>query len=229
MPLERRPIICLVTDRHRLTGNAPRADVASCLLTQVRYAIEAGIDLIQIRERDLEGADLNELTTRIVALTRATATRVVVNDRLDVAIAAAADGVHLRADSVAAREAARIVPAGFLIGRSVHHATEAMEAAADVDYLIAGAVFPTKSKAQMTRLLGPAGLEAIARATSVPVLAIGGVTVERVQDVARAGAAGIAGIGLFMNEDGRMLCRSVELTKVIRAIRSAFDSAKASS
>ena len=227
MPLERRPIICLVTDRHRLTGNAP--DAASCLLTQVRYAIEAGIDLIQIRERDLEGADLNELTIRIVALTRSTATRVVVNDRLDVAIAAAADGVHLRADSIAAREAARIVPPRFLIGRSVHHATEAMGAAANVHYFIAGAVFPTKSKVPETRLLGLAGLETIARASSVPVLAIGGITVERVQAVARAGAAGIAGIGLFMDEDGRVPCRSVELTKVIRSVRSAFDSAPASS
>jgi thiamine monophosphate synthase len=82
---------------------------------------------------------------------------------------------------------------------------------------------------QETRLLGPAGLETIARATGIPVLAIGGITIERVPAVARAGAAGIAGIGLFMDEDGRMPCRSVGLTKVIRGVRSAFDSAKASS
>ena len=90
-----------------------------------------------------------------------------------------------------------IAPPDFLIGASVRDAAEAAAAGAACDYLVAGTVFPTPSKAGMTTFLGLDGLTAIARAAAVPVLAIGGMTVERAGEVATAGAAGLAAIGLF--------------------------------
>ena len=192
---------CLVTDRRRLTeAGASVDDALKLLLAQLEHAVEAGIDLIQVRERDLEAAALAALVRDVVSLARGTRTRVVVNDRLDVAIACGAGGVHLRGDSIPASDARRIAPAGFLIGRSVH-AVDEVPAAEGCDYLIAGTVFPSRSKDHGARLLGVDGLRAIVRAARVPVLAIGGVTPDRFDEIAAAGAAGVAGIGLFLPFD----------------------------
>jgi len=179
-------MLCLVTDR-RLRP----------VVEQCSEAVQAGVDLIQIRERDLDGRPLATLVAEVVRLTRRTATRVVVNDRLDVALACGADGVHLRGDSMPPEAARSIAPARFLIGRSVHDEQDAKTAAAGVDYLVAGTVFPTPSKAGLTEWLGVEGLARICHSVSVPVLAIGGVTVDRLPGIAAAGAAGIAAIGLF--------------------------------
>jgi thiamine-phosphate pyrophosphorylase len=203
-------ILCLVTDRRR-------ADVVE----QARRAIEAGIDFIQIRERDLDAARLSALVEQTVRVTRGSRTRVVVNDRLDVALACGADGVHLRADSVSPARARALAPAGFLVGRSVHQVAEAIAAAADVDYLIAGTVFPTSSKPSSHPLLGTDGLAAIVRGVSVPVLAIGGVTADRIGRVSETGAAGVAAIGLFLDVDS--------LAAAARNARERFDSVKTGS
>ena len=134
-------MLCLVTDRRRLTSaDTSAADARRCLVEQARHAVEAGIDLIQLRERDLEARDLAALARELLAVTRSTPTRLLVNDRLDVALACGADGVHLRGDSIAVAAARRIPPDGFLIGRSVHSVDEAGEAAG-ADYVIAGTVF----------------------------------------------------------------------------------------
>jgi thiamine-phosphate pyrophosphorylase len=192
---------CLVTDRRRLTeAGASVDDARRLLLAQLEEAVEGGVDLIQVRERDLDAASLAALVGDVVALARGTRTRVVVNDRLDVALARGAGGVHLRADSIAASHARRIAPPGFLIGRSVH-AVDEVPAAEGCDYLIAGTVFPSRSKDRGAPLLGLDGLHAIARAARVPVLAIGGVTPDRFEEIAAAGAAGVAGIGLFLPFD----------------------------
>jgi thiamine-phosphate diphosphorylase len=197
--------ICLVTDRRRRPP-----------IEQAAEAIDAGVDLIQIRERDLDTSALVSLVSRVVELTRGSRTRVVVNDRLDVALACGAHGVHLRGDSVPPSKARAIVPQGFVIGKSVHERDEALAAAADVDYLIAGTVFPTASKPGRIDLLGPDGLASIASAVSVPVLAIGGITPERAGDVALAGAAGIAALGLFADADR-------PIKEVILALRARFN------
>jgi thiamine-phosphate pyrophosphorylase len=192
----------------------------------VRSAVDAGVDLIQVRERDLHAADLSALVRDIVGLARGTATRVVVNDRLDVAIACGADGVHLRGDSVAPASARRLAPAGFLIGRSVHTLNDAIQTTG-ADYLIAGTVFPSASKPGGEPLLTLAGLKAIADAVSVPVLAIGGVTADRIGAIAVAGASGLAAIGLFMGVEsasGAAGCRAVPLRGLVEAVRSRFDS-----
>jgi thiamine-phosphate pyrophosphorylase len=164
---------------------------------QARRAAGVGIDLIHIRERDLGGASLAALVSDLVAVTRGSTTRVVVNDRIDVALVSGADGVHLRGDSVSVVAARRLVPPPFLVGRSVHTVQEA--SAADADYLIAGTVFPSAAKPGAAELLGLDGLRAIVSASAVPVLAIGGITPDRIADVLAAGAAGIAAIGLFID------------------------------
>lgn len=220
--------LCLVTDRRRLArGGAPEA-ARRCLLEQVRNAVDAGVDLIQVRERDLDAADLSALVQDIVSLTRGSATRVVVNDRLDVAIACGADGVHLRLDSITPANARRLAPAGFLIGRSVHALDEAIQTTG-ADYLIAGTVFPSASKPGAGPLLGLAGLKAIADAVNVPVLAIGGVTFDRIDEIAVAGASGLAAIGLFVSAESvsdASPCPSVPLRALVERARSRFDSLK---
>jgi thiamine-phosphate diphosphorylase len=164
----------------------------------VRDAIDAGIDMVQVRERDLAARELAVLVRAMVALAAGSNTRILVNDRLDVALAAGAAGVHLRSDSIAPEQARSMTPSGFLIGRSVHNAAEASQAGGDVDYLVAGTVWATPSKPPGHALLGTDGLAAVVHASEAPVLAIGGVTVGRIAQVAAAGAAGIAAIGLFM-------------------------------
>jgi thiamine-phosphate pyrophosphorylase len=203
--------ICLVTDRRR------RSVVEQC-----RDAVHAGVDLIQVRERDLEGAALSALVAELVGMTRATATRVVVNERLDVALACGADGVHLRGDSISPARARSMAPPGFLVGRSVHAADEAVQTAPGADYLSAGTVFPTSSKPDLQEFLGLEGLAAIARSVAVPVLAIGGVSMERIGPVADAGAAGIAAIGLFLGE-------GAPLAAVVQEARRRFDRARSPS
>ena len=191
-------IRCLVTDRRRL---AARSDSLrrQCerLLDLIRAAVTDGIDLVQIRERDLSAADLVAIVDAAIAAARGSSTRIIVNDRLDVALACGAHGVHLRSDSVGPGDARRITPAGFLISRAVHTSQEAA-AAGGADYVIAGSVFRTQSKPDAARLLGLDGLRAVAGASPVPVLAIGGVTPDRIDEILSAGAAGVAGIGLFL-------------------------------
>jgi len=191
-------MLCLVTDRHRLCGKTTAFDAArGRLVDQAKWAVKSNVDLIQVRERDLETADLATLVHDLVRVSRGSGTRVVVNDRADVALACGADGVHLRHDSIPAEKLRKIVPPGFLVGRSVHGVAGAMTAG-PVDYLVAGTVFPTPSKPPAAALLGLDGLAEIVQAVAVPVLAIGGITRERLDEVAATGAAGIAGIGLFI-------------------------------
>jgi thiamine-phosphate pyrophosphorylase len=192
-------MLCLVTDRHRLSGgSAALAESRRRLIDQAKWAIDSSVDMIQVRERDLAAVDLAALVSDLVRVTRPGGTRVVVNDRLDVALACGADGVHLRHDSVRAEAVRTMTPAGFLVGRSVHGVADAQEAG-PVDYLIAGTVFPTASKPSARPVLGLGGLAAIVQAVAVPVLAIGGITRDRLDEVAAIGAAGVAGIQLFID------------------------------
>jgi thiamine-phosphate diphosphorylase len=214
----KRPVLCLVTDRRRLVGTDNRHTSCERLLELTREAVDAGIDMIQIRERGLESAALVDLVATIVEIAKGSPTRVVVNDRLDIAVAGGAGGVHLRADSIAARAARSIVPTGFVVGRSVHEAAEAASEAAGTDYLIAGTVFPTPSKPIGQQLLGTNGLTQVVRAVRVPVLAIGGITIDRADQVAATGAAGLAAISLFLPSPSRTMVRVAE------ELRARFDS-----
>ena len=191
-------VFCLVTDRRRLSPDTASFDAArQRLVDQARWAIRSGVDLIQVRERDLEGADLAMVVSNLLRVSRGSGTRLVVNDRVDVALACGADGVHLRHDSMPAEQIRSIARDGFLVGRSVHSVAEAT-GAGPVDYLIAGTVFPTTSKPAATPMLGLDGLADIVQAVAVPVLAIGGIGRGQFDEIAATGAAGVAGIGLFI-------------------------------
>ena len=153
--------------------------------------------------------------------TRATSARVVVNDRPDVALAAGADGVHLKDDARSAPRVRALGPRGWIVGRSIHDVPTARRATqcGAVDYLLAGTVFASASKPGRP----PLGLDAlrdIVRASSRPVLAIGGVTVDDGAAVAATGAAGVAGIRLFRCGPSSRRARIAERVQVLRA---AFD------
>jgi thiamine-phosphate diphosphorylase len=209
-------MVMFVTNR-RVYGGSDREAMAA-LVAAAGRAARADVDLIQIRERGLEDGDLLALVRQVKAEVAGTACRTIVNDRVDIALAAGADGVHLPARAYSAARVRPMVPDGFLIGRSVHTEEEAVEAArgGGCDYLIFGAVFATPNKPEGHV---PAGLEALARvctSVSTPVLAIGGITAARVADVARAGAAGVAAIGLFARAGESTLAETV------RGIRENF-------
>jgi len=231
-----------VTDRQRLcpllqttagprSANHPNPNedvVRRCLRQQVQYAVEAQVDVVQIRERDRDAGELAALVREAVAIARGTRSRVIVNDRLDIALACGAGGVHLRGDSVPPAAVRGSVPAGFLVGRSVRNVEEALAAAPYVDYLVAGTVWPSESKSQNHAVLGTIGLTAIVRSVNVPVLAIGGVEVSRVAAVAASGAAGAAAIGLFLAPDARptAACRATPLTHIVEVVRARFDTSR---
>ena len=213
-------ILHLVTDRRRLTSDRldrPADSDRDSLAERCAWAIAAGVDVIQVRERDLEAAALCHLVQRIVRAACGSATKVVVNDRLDVALAAGADGVHLPARGLPVAAVRGTVPRGFLVGRSVHDARELADAAG-ADYVIAGTVWPTPSKPGGHPCLGPDGLRALRRQATMPVLAIGGVTGERLPVVREAGVAGVAAIGLFTAP-----ADSSAMALAVSAMRTWFD------
>jgi thiamine-phosphate pyrophosphorylase len=189
--------LCYITDRRAL---APRP-----LLPLIQEAIRAGLDLVQIREKDLATRELLELVKGAVAATQGTRTHVVVNDRLDVALAAGAAGVHLGTQSLPARVVRQQVPKDFLVGVSCHSLEEALSAqSAGADYVVFGPIFETPSKLPYGPPLGLGKLREVAARVTIPLLALGGITVQRVRSCLEAGATGIAGISIFQN------CESLE-------------------
>jgi thiamine-phosphate pyrophosphorylase len=178
-----------------------RAQLKSPLEEKIAQAMDAGVDWIQIREKDLTARQLLVLVERAARhARRAGSTRVVVNDRIDVALAASAHGVHLTTRSLPIAEARRIVPEGFLIGKSCHSLSDAEAAeSAGADYILLGPIFPTPSKLPYGPPLGVRILGEVASKVSIPVFALGGVTIENSAACRDAGAAGIAAIRLFQD------------------------------
>lgn len=212
-----RPVICMITD-----GRLTSVDQAGAWLARVAAAAQAGAHLVQVRERGLDDRGLCAIVRRCREVVRGTRARVVVNDRLDVALACGADGVHLTSDSYSPRRARDVAPRGFLIGRSIHRVADAAAAGDRADYLIFGTVFATASKPGRTPV-GPTALAAAVRATPAPVLAVGGVTADTAGAVARAGAAGVAAIGSFAGRTPEEVAASVD------RIARAFDLAMSGS
>jgi len=170
------------------------------LLPLIEEAVQAGIDLIQLREKDLPTRELLQLAVSAVAAAKGSGTRIAVNDRLDIALVAGADGVHLGTQSIPARAVWNIVPEGFLIGVSCHSRQDVLAAeAAGADYVVLGPIFETPSKFAYGPPLGLDVLRDTASDTRIPVLALGGISVERVRACLDAGASGIAGIRIFQD------------------------------
>ena len=193
------PLVVYVTDRREFGLGEPEA--AARLLQTIENAARAGVDAVQIREKDLTTRAMLELAG--AAVSRAAESKILVNDRLDVALASGAAGVHLGAESVGVRDvvafrAAGRAPADFLIGRSCHSLDEAIAAERDAaDYLFFGPVFATPSKARFGPPQGIPHLARVCRSVRIPVLAIGGITLENAGSCVAAGAAGVAAIRLF--------------------------------
>jgi thiamine-phosphate pyrophosphorylase len=168
-------------------------------LSWVEAAVAAEISLVQLREKSLSARVLYELATRAAATTRGTATRLLVNDRFDIARAAGADGVQLTTHSLPAKVVRSICGDDFLIGVSTHSLEEGFNARAEgADFIVFGPVFETPSK----QVYGePQGLDKLREVTKalegLPVIAIGGINRENADECYRAGAAGIAAIRLF--------------------------------
>ena len=208
-----KPLLCYVTDRRSLPGLVPETSTAA-LLQKIEQVASAGVDWVQIREKDLAAGKLAALTRKILRRARAWssaggAVRILVNDRLDIALAEGAGGVHLGEKSLPVQEAKRLVllasprspaGAGFLLGVS-GHSLEAARAAEDsgADYIFFGPVFATPSKAAFGEPQGVERLGQVCRAVAIPVIAIGGITVENATACLDSGAAGLAAIRLFQD------------------------------
>lgn len=178
----------------------------------LRRLAAAGVEAVQIREKDLNDRDLYELTLESRS-TMPSPAAVLVNGRMDVALAAGADGCHLPADGVPLAALRRRFGDRVLLGRSTHHVEEVEHAAREgADYVTFGPVYHTPSKA---RYGPPRGLEELARAAGagIPVYALGGVTLSRFAELAAAGASGVAGIRLFQQPD---------LSAAVEAARRTF-------
>ena len=199
-PPTREITLCYVTDRKGLEVSPENQ--CEALVGRMEIAARAGVDWIQLREKDLPGRALAELLRE--ALRRVPAgCRIVLNDRLDVACALGAGGVHLGRESLSVEDARRLVGGrgatqDFLVGASTHSLAAALSAEkAGADYLVFGPVYATPSKAQYGPPQGIERLREVCHAVSLPVLAIGGITVENARACLEAGAAGIAAIRLF--------------------------------
>lgn len=203
------PQLCYITDRHGLTPGL--------LLPCLKEAALAEVDLIQLREKDLPTRELLKLAEAAVDICRNTKTKVVINDRLDLAMGVAADGVHLGGESLPAQIVRKVAGENFLMGVSCHSLEDALRAEeAGADYLLLGPIFTTPSKLRYGPPLGVEKLKEVAERIRIPVIALGGVTVERTAACLAAGAGGIAGIRIFQDYPS--------LPERVRELRAQFPS-----
>lgn len=221
-----RPILCYVTDRRSLKL-APQQEAIAVLVAKIQDVISASVDWVQIREKDLSGRELSTLTREAlhcatVGGSASARTRILVNDRVDVALTERAGGVHLTETSVRPDEArkllqssaaGRAVSENFFVGVSCHSLGSAQRAAeAGADYIFFGPIFATPSKAEYGPPQGLVHLVEVCRSVSIPVVAIGGITLENAGACLAAGAKGIAAIRLFQD--------APELGRVVRELRA---------
>lgn len=165
----------------------------------VQGALKGGCRAIQLRDKGASARELMEVGTHLRRMTREQDSLLFVNDRLDVALALEADGVHLGPDDIPVKAVRAVAPPHLLVGYSTDIPGEAAAAAAEgADYIGCGAVYPTRNKADAGDAIGPEGLDRVARRVKVPVVGIGGIQKENVPEVARTAAAGIAVMGTVM-------------------------------
>ncbi len=219
MPLDLpKPIIYLITSGATTKATTTETDDFARILALVEASVAAQIPLLQLREKQLSTRVLYQLATEASRITRRTATRLLVNDRADIARAAGADGVHLTTQSLPAGQVRETYGSEFLIGVSTHSLEEAHAARREgASVAVFGPVFKTESK---VGLGDPQGLEKLREVATelkdFPILAIGGVSLDNVADCFKAGASGVAAI--------RLLSDAENLGNIIEEIRAIFRS-----
>lgn len=184
--------LTLVTDRAQAGGRE--------LVPVIEECLAAGLPAVQLREKDLGAAELARLGHALRALTTAHGAWLIVNDRVDVALAVGADAVQRTSTSLPIAEILAVSDKRLRVGASVHSVAEAVAAAeAGADWIVFGPVYDTPSKRRYGPPQGLGLLAAVARAVSIPVVAIGGITPDRAEEVRRAGARGLAVISAILS------------------------------
>ncbi|MBI3784246.1 MAG: thiamine phosphate synthase [Deltaproteobacteria bacterium] len=179
------PRLYLVTDRRSTAGRD--------LLDVVAQALQGGVDAVQLREKDLSTRELCDLARALNELCKRHGARLLVNDRIDVALAVGAGGVHLPAQSFDPRDARRLLGAGAWIGCSTHSVDEARAAAeSGADFVVFGPIFDTPSKRDLGTPLGLDALSSVCTTLAVPVVAIGGIDTGNIRQVRRHGCSRVA-------------------------------------
>ncbi len=214
MPLNpNRPLLYLITSGATSEQTTSSSNEYIQVLKLTEAAVAAGIDLIQIREKNLTTRVLFELASQAAQRTRGTPTQLIINDRADVAASVGADGVHLTTQSLPVAPVRASFGPELLIGASTHSVEEAETAKqAGADFIVFGPVFNTLSKPTYGN---PVGIEALSHVTSavapLPVLALGGVDLDNVAECARVGASGVAAITMFDD-----VARLVDIAREVR-------------
>lgn len=201
----------VITDNRYLKGRI--------LPDVVEAALRGGATAVQFRNKEADTAGLIEEGLQLLALTRKYKVPLIVNDRIDVALEIDADGVHLGQEDASPEEARSILGMSKIIGVSVHNVTQAVEALEfPVDYLGAGSVYP--SKTEQREVIGVERLEKICESVGLPVVAIGGISLDKVEEVMKNGASGVAVIsGVWDTDD--VEGRAREYTSRLEAVKRA--------
>lgn len=177
--------LLLVTDRHQTNGRP--------LIPLLQRVLTAGVPAIQLRERDLSARELVTLAREVQAVTASRGSQLLINDRIDVALALEEVGVHLRSNSLPVSVARQLLGAQRLLGISVHTVEEVLSVESQgADYIVLGPIYETASKQMFGPPLGIHTLEKACRLVRIPIIGIGGVTTARAREMRRAGAFGVA-------------------------------------
>ncbi len=196
-------LLYYITDRTQLASNEPSRRTR--LLEKIGEAAQAGVEYIQLRERDLTSRQLEQLACEAMAQIANTRSRLLINSRMDVALAAGAHGVHLRSNDISAAEARSVWARSTgrtdcVVAVSCHSIDDVLSAERDgADFVVFGPVFGKQGSDAVP--VGPEGLAAVSKATKIPVFALGGLTIENAPACKDAGATGIAAIRLFQDND----------------------------
>jgi thiamine-phosphate pyrophosphorylase len=186
--------LLLVTDRTQAGGRS--------FPSLIRQAVSAGLPAVQLRERDLSTRELLPLVQEVQSITALQGIPLIVNDRVDLMMALNLEGVHLRSDSLPSLPVRQLIGPRRLMGVSTHSVEDVRRAnQSGADYVVFGPIFGTPSKRSFGPPLGLDLLADVCRQSSIPVIAIGGITCERVRDVRQAGAHGVAVIGALLTRD----------------------------
>ncbi|TCD48369.1 thiamine phosphate synthase [Chlorobium sp. N1] len=178
---QKDPILCLITD------------LETPPVAMAERALKGGANMLQLRRKNASGRELCRLADALLPICRRAGALFIINDRLDVALATGADGVHLGQEDLPVGEARKLLGAGKIVGASTSSAAEALKAEREgADYVGFGHIFPTGSKTKGYPPLGPDAVDEAVRMLRIPLIAIGGITLENAHEPMRRGASGIA-------------------------------------